>query len=159
MNIYDLKSEDRTPFLIEELTIVWEKSVKSTHSFLSIEEIKKIKTYIPDIFKNISRLIIMKNTDKHIIAFMGIDDHKIEMLFVVPEEMGKGVGKKMIQYGINNYSINEVTVNEQNLRARGFYEHMGFKVYKRTDCDEQGNPYPLLYMVASNKFVCGNGYF
>ena len=53
----------------------------------------------------------------------------------------------MIQYGINNYSINEVTVNEQNLRARGFYEHMGFKVYKRTDCDEQGNPYPLLYMV------------
>ena len=41
MNIYDLKSEDRTPFLIEELTIVWEKSVKSTHSFLSIEEIKK----------------------------------------------------------------------------------------------------------------------
>ena len=89
----------------------------------------------------------MKNTDKHIIAFMGIDDHKIEMLFVVPEEMGKGVGKKMIQYGINNYSINEVTVNEQNLRARGFYEHMGFKVYKRTDCDEQGNPYPLLYMV------------
>ncbi len=147
MNIYDLKSEDRTPFLIEELTIVWEKSVKSTHSFLSIEEIKKIKTYIPDIFKNISRLIIMKNTDKHIIAFMGIDDHKIEMLFVVPEEMGKGVGKKMIQYGINNYSINEVTVNEQNLRARGFYEHMGFKVYKRTDCDEQGNPYPLLYMV------------
>ena len=89
MNIYDLKSEDRTPFLIEELTIVWEKSVKSTHSFLSIEEIKKIKTYIPDIFKNISRLIIMKNTDKHIIAFMGIDDHKIEMLFVVPEEMGR----------------------------------------------------------------------
>jgi len=23
---------------------------------------------------------------------------------------------------------------------------MGFHVYKRTDYDEQGNPYPLLYM-------------
>ena len=28
----------------------------------------------------------------------------------------------------------------------GFYEHLGFKTYKRTDHDEEGNPYPLLYM-------------
>ena len=39
-----------------------------------------------------------------------------------------------------------VTVNEQNPQAIGFYEHMGFKVNKRTDLDEQGRPYPLLYM-------------
>ena len=30
--------------------------------------------------------------------------------------------------------------------AKGFYENMGFQVYKRTELDEQGNPYPLLYM-------------
>lgn len=37
-------------------------------------------------------------------------------------------------------------VNEQNPLAKGFYEHLGFKTYKRTTYDEQGNPYPLLYM-------------
>lgn len=37
-------------------------------------------------------------------------------------------------------------VNEQNPQAKGFYEHMGFRVYKRIDLDEQGNPYPLLYI-------------
>ena len=47
---------------------------------------------------------------------------------------------------IENFSINEVTVNEQNSQAIGFYEHMGFRTYKRTDTDEQGMPYPLLYM-------------
>ena len=26
------------------------------------------------------------------------------------------------------------------------YKRQGFQVYKRTDLDEQGNPYPLLYM-------------
>ena len=31
-------------------------------------------------------------------------------------------------------------------QAKGFYEHMCFHVYKRTGLDEQGNPYPLLYM-------------
>ena len=38
------------------------------------------------------------------------------------------------------------SIKEQNPQAKGFYEHMGFQVYKRTDLDEQGNPYPLLYM-------------
>ena len=31
-------------------------------------------------------------------------------------------------------------------QAVGFYEHMGFAAYKRTDRDEEGGPYPLLYM-------------
>ena len=31
-------------------------------------------------------------------------------------------------------------------QAKGFYEHMGFKVYKRNELDEQGNHYPILYM-------------
>jgi hypothetical protein len=35
---------------------------------------------------------------------------------------------------------------EQNPDAVGFYEHLGFATYKRTDLDEEGNPYPLLYM-------------
>ena len=43
-------------------------------------------------------------------------------------------------------SHQEVTVNEQNPQAVGFYEHLGFQTYKRTECDEEGNPYPLLYM-------------
>lgn len=42
--------------------------------------------------------------------------------------------------------IREVTVNEQNPQAVGFYEHLGFETYKRTECDEEGNLYPLLYM-------------
>ncbi|MEQ2841663.1 GNAT family N-acetyltransferase [Dorea longicatena] len=42
--------------------------------------------------------------------------------------------------------MQEVTVNEQNPQAVGFYEHLGFQTYKRTECDEEGNPYPLLYM-------------
>ncbi|OUQ22794.1 GNAT family N-acetyltransferase [Lachnoclostridium sp. An131] len=47
---------------------------------------------------------------------------------------------------MENYSVGRLTVNEQNPQARGFYEHMGFRVYRRTDLDEQGNPYPILYM-------------
>ncbi len=39
-----------------------------------------------------------------------------------------------------------VTVNKPNPQAVGLYRHMGVEVYRRTDCDEEGGPYPLLYM-------------
>ena len=77
---------------------------------------------------------------------MGIEDGVLEMLFITPEVRGQGLGKQLIRYGIENYGVDRLAVNEQNPQARGFYEHMGFKVYKRTETDEQGIPYPLLYM-------------
>lgn len=69
-----------------------------------------------------------------------------ELLCLSPEVRGKGLGKQLLQYGIETYNIQELTVNEQNPQAVGFYEHMGFQTYKRTEYDEEGNPYPLLYM-------------
>ena len=60
------------------------------------------------------------------------------MLFIRNNERGKGLGKKLLNYGIENYNIKELVVNEQNPNAKGFYEHIGFKVYKRSEFDEQG---------------------
>lgn len=42
--------------------------------------------------------------------------------------------------------MSELTVNEQNPAAAGFYRHMAFAVYRRSELDEQGGPYPILYM-------------
>lgn len=142
--IFEVK--DRSVDLINQLLEVWEDSVRHTHLFLKDDEIKSIKVYVPQALKEIEHLIIIKNEDNFPIAFMGIEDKKLEMLFIKNNERGKGLGRKLLNYGIENYNINEVTVNEQNPDAKGFYEHMGFKTYKRTKLDEQGNPYPILYM-------------
>ena len=142
----ELSYEDRMTALLHYLTYIWEQSVKATHLFLSPKEIAEIKPYVINALKEIPNLIIAKNEDGFIVGFMGVENKKIEMLFISPGSRGKGIGKAFIQYGIEKFSINEVTVNEQNPQAIGFYEHMGFKVNKRTDLDEQGRPYPLLYM-------------
>ena len=84
---------------------------------------------------------------------MGIEDHRLDMLFLSQKEREKGLGKQLLLYGIQNYGIEELTVNEQNTQAVGFYEHMGFETYKRTDMDEEGNPYPLLYMKRNDERV------
>lgn len=141
-----IEVDKKVDALIIKLIQLWEKSVRATHLFLPESEILNIKEkFLPDALKNISHLVIAKEEGKAI-GFMGIEEQKLEMLFVLPEKRGKGIGKKLIDYGIKNYSINELTVNEQNPQAKGFYEHLGFKVYKREEVDEQGNPYPILYM-------------
>ena len=137
---------DRTPDLIGHLLKVWEASVRATHLFLSDDEINRIKAYVPQALAGVTHLIIAEDENGAPIAFMGIENGTLEMLFVAPKERGKGVGKRLILYGIEYCGIERLAVNEQNPQAKGFYEHMGFQVYKRTDRDEQGNPYPLLYM-------------
>ncbi len=144
MKIVEIKQI--TPVLLQQLLEIWENSVRATHLFLSDDEIKSIKKYVPQALKEISHLVIAENESKIPIAFMGIDGQKLEMLFVSNKQRGKGIGKRLIEYGIEIYSINELTVNEQNPLAKDFYEHMGFQVYKKSNYDEQGNPYPLLYM-------------
>ncbi len=144
MRITEIK--ERTKILINQLLEVWEDSVKATHLFLSNEEINNIKEYVPQVLKRVSHLVIVENENIQPIAFMGIEDTKLEMLFIKNTERGKGMGKQLLNYGIENYNVNELAVNEQNLSAKGFYEYMGFKTYKRTELDKQGNPYPILYM-------------
>ena len=116
-------------------------SKSNTHVFI-FRRNKKIKEYVPQALKEVAHLIIIENDDNIPIAFMGVEGQKLEMLFIKNCERGKGLGKLLINYGIENYNINELVVNEQNPNAIRFYD----KIYKREELDEQGNPYPILYM-------------
>lgn len=146
MNIRIADMEDRDSLLLEQLLNVWENSVRATHFFLAEADMEDIKKYVPQALRDISHLIVAENGQGVPAAFMGIEGQKLEMLFISPEETGRGLGRKLLQYGMQNFAINTLGVNEQNPQAKGFYEHMGFQVYKRTDHNEQGNPYPVLYM-------------
>ena len=137
---------ERTPLLTQQLLDVWESSVRATHLFLSDKEIQNIKAYVPQALQGVAHLVIAQDGDGRPAAFMGVNEQMLEMLFVAPRERGEGVGKALLQYGMEQFGVSRLAVNEQNPQAKGFYEHMGFQVYRRTELDEQGNPYPLLYM-------------
>ena len=133
---------ERTPLLTQQLLDVWERSVRATHLFLSDKEIQNIKAYVPQALQGVAHLVIAQDGDGRPAAFMGVNEQMLEMLFVAPRERGKA----LLQYGMEQFGVSRLAVNEQNPQAKGFYEHMGFQVYRRTELDEQGNPYPLLYM-------------
>ena len=136
----------RTPELSDGLCRVWEASVRSTHLFLSEEEIQRIGVYVPQAIAAAEHLVIAEAENGKPIGFLGEENGRLEMLFLSPDVCGNGLGRQLLEYGIQHFGIRELTVNEQNPQAVGFYQHMGFSVYKRTEQDEQGGAYPLLYM-------------
>ena len=93
MKIYEVK--ERTELLMEQLLKVWEESVRATHQFLSEKEIEKIKEYVLQALAGVQSLVIAVNASGEPIAFMGIEDHRLEMLFLSPKERGKGLGKQL----------------------------------------------------------------
>lgn len=136
---------DRTPKLIAQLVDVWERSVRATHAFLSEAEIDEIKPFIPQALAGVETLVIAEENGEPV-GFMGVQDGRLEMLFLDPEARGHGLGRRLLEHGITCLGVTELTVNEQNPQAVGFYEHLGFKTYRRTELDEEGRAYPLLHM-------------
>jgi putative acetyltransferase len=129
-----------------QLLRVWESSVRATHKFLTEENITSLKPLVKTGVLHVAHVICVEDDKNEIQAFMGIDGDKIEMLFVSPIMRGKGIGKRLIAYAVDEMKIKFVDVNEQNEQAVGFYEHLGFKVFERSELDEQGNPFPILHM-------------
>ena len=66
------------------------------------------------------------------------------MLFLDPEARGQGLGARLLCLGMEQYGVSEL--NRERAEPAGFYRHMGFAVYRRSELDEQGGPYPILYM-------------
>ena len=141
---------ERTDALIAELTALWEASVKATHSFLTPEGIADIKGFVPQAFRAVAHFVVAESGGR-VLGFAGVEGTRLEMLFLFPEKRGEGLGRKLLTFAVKTFGVNELTVNEDNPQAVGFYGHMGFKTYKRTDTDEDGRPYPLLYMRLQKK--------
>lgn len=140
-NLNNINNKD-----IDEILDTWESSVRATHDFLSEEDIISIKPHVVEGAKYVSKLLCVRDKQGTIKAFMGIHDSKIEMLFVSNDSRGNGIGKKLVEYAIEVLDINYVDVNEQNPQAVGFYKYMGFQVFKKSEFDDQGNPFPILHM-------------
>lgn len=131
-----------------EIVEVWEASVRATHHFLNEDHILFFKPLIPQYLSSV-QLYCVRNEQGRIDGFLGVAENSIEMLFLAPTSMGKGIGKKLIAFAIETLKANKVDVNEQNNQAVGFYHHLGFKTSSRSETDGLGLPFPILHMELS----------
>lgn len=132
--------------LKDELTDLWEASVRSSHHFLTEKDIRFFKPLVHNEYLHAVEIYAIRNAQNHIAAFMGLSGNLIEMLFVHPREQGKGYGRQLIEFAVCRKHIFCVDVNEQNEKALAFYRHRGFDIIGRDETDSCGKPFPILHL-------------
>lgn len=137
--------DERTDSLIASLLVVWEDSVRASHGFLTEADICGFIPMVREAISLIETLVVLFQGGEPV-GFIGMEQHKIEMLFLSPDSWGCGFGKLLVHTAVKEYGCIFVDVNEQNPKARDFYTHMGFRAFERTETDEQGNPFPIIRM-------------
>lgn len=138
------KTAHLTDMLKDELIAVWDKSVRSSHHFLSEEDLMYYRSRIMDTYFHAVELYVIRRP--HIVAFMGLSDEMVEMLFVLPTEKGKGYGSSLLNFALTKKHIRKIDVNEQNSEAYQFYLRQGYKVVSRDGMDADGKPYPIIHL-------------
>ncbi|RBQ29099.1 GNAT family N-acetyltransferase [Aliarcobacter vitoriensis] len=137
----------------KNLTEIWEDSVRATHNFLNESDINFFRPKILNEYLYAVQVYVYKDELGNILGFIGIDENKVEMLFIKSKYFKNGIGKKLLQYVIKNHDINEVDVNEQNLNAVNFYKYMGFEFVNRSETDGFGKPFPLLHLRLNHRSI------
>lgn len=138
----NIKRATKTDFKL--IMQIWETAVKATHDFLSDEDFVFFKTAIPrDYLPNLSVYILEDEGEAK--AFCSVSEENLEMLFVDAKTRGKGYGKVLIKFVVEELKIYNVDVNEQNQQAVGFYEKMAYRKTGRSEKDSLGKAYPILH--------------
>lgn len=134
--------EDDFPRVVE----VWEASVRATHHFVAESDIQFFRPLVRDVLPRIKNLFCVRDETGVVAGFIAVDDGHVEMLFIHPDWRGQGIGRRLLQYAVDQLGATRLDVNEQNEQAVGFYLHMGFEVEGRSERDGFGKPYPLLHL-------------
>lgn len=123
---------------------LWDKSVTATHHFLKLEDKLEIRKEIPLYFPHLDvRLWFVEDS---FVGFSGTNENHLEMLFLNPDEIGRGYGTQIIQLLIKEFGVNSVDVNKDNEHAKMFYLKNGFSIVDESQTDSSGRPYPILHL-------------
>ncbi len=129
----------------DELMAIWEASVRATHHFLKESDIRRLRPRVREALQMTSRLFAV-NCDDKIAGFMGVSGDSLDMLFLLPGMRGRKLGRRLLDFAVNELKVRFVDVNEENPAALGFYLHCNFAVYARSERDGQGRPFPILHL-------------
>lgn len=128
-----------------ELMTVFDQSLSSVETFTD-EEWDKLHTCLQThSYPNYDTYAYRKNG--RIIAYISYYKSKIEMLYVLPEYMGQGIGQTLLRYLLDIYKETlEIGVNKTNNVAMHIYKKHGFIQFDEKDYDISGvySPHYLL---------------
>ena len=128
-----------------QLVSIWRSAVDATHDFLADKDRDAIQAQLASSYFPQVELLVAESGGFSV-GFAGVAGNSLEMLFVDDAYRGTGVGSALLTYVMEQCGVTTVDVNEQNPLAAEFYRRRGFVVVGRSECDDEGRPYPILHL-------------
>lgn len=122
---------------IEELLEVWYSASSLAHPFLESAFMEQEKKNVRDLYIPNTKTWVFADSDglDGFIAMMG---NEVGAIFVRPENQGKGIGKKLMDYVSQFHDELEVEVFKENKIGRAFYDRYGFKIMQESTHEVTG---------------------
>ena len=108
-DIIAIGKDRRTRPLVSELLEIWEASVRASHHFLTEDDILGLAPQAEGTMRNIETLWVLYD-NRRAAGFMGVQNRKIEMLFLHPDYFRKGLGKMLVKRAFRNLDVEYVAV-------------------------------------------------
>jgi putative acetyltransferase len=141
------KLREARPADVSTLVDLWHRSVRATHAFLSEDDIQLLLPRVREVLVSQQLELWMLCADPNtLIGFMGLSGNSLEAMFLDPQHLRAGHGRRLVEHARGLKGALTVDVNEQNSGARRFYEACGFTVVGRSELDGHGQHFPLLHM-------------
>lgn len=101
--------------------------------------------------------IMVLETNSSCIGFCAVsenpDHYEIEHLWILPKYIGKGYGKLLLTYSLNQIVKNsKVIIVKADPNAEDFYQKQGFETYDKVESYPPGRSLPLMKKTC-NKLV------
>lgn len=122
---------------LEQIINIWCQSSTLAHPFLNSSFVEKVKSDMTNIYIPNSETWIYE-VDNSIVGFISMLNNEIGGLFVIPNQLSKGIGTKLVNFVKKEHSELEVEVFEKNKIGRAFYNKYGFKRIKKYSHKESG---------------------
>ena len=107
----------------------WKDSHKEICSaeFIEKHDLTYMKNFLNNKIKELYDIYIYY-ADKNPVGIVGInpDDEEICLLYILPEEQGKGFGTKLLDHALSFCKNPYITVLDTNTKAIDFYTKRGF---------------------------------
>ncbi|WP_312636050.1 N-acetyltransferase [Oscillibacter sp.] len=118
---------------IEKVMEIWLDTNIQAHNFISKgyweSNFDLVKSMLPD------AEIYIYESERKIVAFVGVDNGYIAGIFVSADAQSKGIGKQLLDKIKQRYSALSLTVYKKNIKAVNFYQRELF-VIKQEQIDE-----------------------
>lgn len=133
----------------DALTDLWERSARSSHTFMDDEEFAHQRPRVRDLLLPSMDVWVAERAGTAL-GFVGAREDVVELLYIAPEAQGQGLGPALLSYVDGGSGPHSVEVYADNTVGVAFYRGQGFVEQRRYAVAVAGGSFEVMRLTRTD---------